>query len=100
MVFQHRHHLVGELVSRAVHAGQADAELAARLFERVAERQVCSAESLEEGFGLVAGTVCGTMRGVPEAWERFAVMLRGACLSEMEWAQQFVDCVESDTLSA
>ena len=80
-------------------SGQADAELAARLLEQVAERQVCSAESLEKGFALVEETVRGAMCSVPEAWERFAVMLRSARLHETEWAQQFVDCVESDILS-
>ena len=83
-----------------MHSGQADAELAAQLFERVAERQVCSAESLEEGFGLVAETVRGAICGVPEAWERFVVMLRGARLCETEWGRLFVDRVESGIVSA
>ncbi|OBZ69588.1 hypothetical protein A0H81_10305 [Grifola frondosa] len=77
------HHccLVDKLVSMAIE-NKSDAQLVARLFNRVVSRRLCSPASFGEGFVSVAQALDYIAIYAPQAFERIVIMLKGAHLYE------------------
>ena len=74
------HHIfVNALVGKAIFS-DADASLVATLFDRVASANLCSPAAFEEGFESTTRHLAGIAKSVPDAFELYARMFKGARL--------------------
>ena len=81
---EHRFRLVEKLVATAIESKESDAQLVAEFFSRSAEKELCSAESFEEGFTTTAEILDEIVFDAPKAFELMAIMLKGAGLDNDE----------------
>ena len=78
------HHIfVDALVGKAIFS-DADASLVATLFDRVASANLCAPAAFEEGFESTTRHLAGIAKSVPDAFELYARMFKGARLSADE----------------
>ncbi|EPQ55181.1 hypothetical protein GLOTRDRAFT_61048 [Gloeophyllum trabeum ATCC 11539] len=81
---EHRFRLVDALVTKAIEAKQADAELVAGLFSRAAEKGLCTPAAFEEGFMHTAEFIDDIAVDAPKALDLLAIMMKGAGLDKEE----------------
>lgn len=78
----YHHMLVDKLVSSAIESKEADATLVGDFFLRASSKKLCSSSAFEEGFLAIAEFLDDIAIDAPKATNLFAVMIKGAELSE------------------
>jgi len=78
----HHHSLVDKLVSLAIESKETDAKLVGEFFERASSKKLCSPLAFEEGFNGIAEFLDDIAIDAPKATDLFAIMVKGAGLSE------------------
>ncbi|THH13662.1 hypothetical protein EW146_g6581 [Bondarzewia mesenterica] len=81
---EHRFRLVDKLVLSAVELKQPDAELVAKLFSQVREKDLCTPAAFEEGFMGLAEVIDDVAIDAPMAFKLMAMMMKGAGLDTDE----------------
>ncbi len=79
-----RHLLVDKLVTKAIESKEADAKLVEDFFNRAVSKNLCSPQSLEDGFTPNAEILDDIVIDAPKALELYATMIKGAHLHEDE----------------
>ena len=79
---EHRHRLVGKMVSRAIESKEADGRLVADAFARAAEKKLCSISTFEEGLLPVAELLDEIVIDAPKAFQIMATVMKGAGLDK------------------
>jgi translation initiation factor 4G len=80
----HHARLVEKVVSRAIESKEADAQLAADLFARAVEKELCTPDAFERGFLPIAELLDDIAIDAPKAFNLMALMLKGAGLADNE----------------
>jgi translation initiation factor 4G len=80
----HHARLVEKVVSRAIESKEADAQLAADLFARAVEKELCTPDAFERGFLPIAELLDDIAIDAPKAFNLMALMLKGAGLADDE----------------
>jgi translation initiation factor 4G len=81
---EHRFRLVNKLVSFALESKESDAQLVGDFFSRAVSQELCSPDSFEEGFALVAEYLEDIAIDAPKAYDFMVIMLKGAGMDEDE----------------
>ncbi|KAI0767077.1 hypothetical protein C8Q74DRAFT_1354942 [Fomes fomentarius] len=79
-----RHLLVDKLVTKAIESKEADAKLVGDFFNRAVSKNLCSPQSLEDGFTPTAEILDDIVIDAPKALDLYATMIKGAHLHEDE----------------
>ena len=97
---EHRHLLVDKLVSCALEAKEADAELVATYFARAVCKSLCPPEGFEQGFAGTAEFLDDIAVDAPKAPQYFIKMLKGSALDkdEKRCAQLLSKSMDSEKL--
>jgi translation initiation factor 4G len=80
----HHARLVEKVISRAIESKEADAQLAADLFARAVEKELCTPDAFERGFLPIAELLDDIVIDAPKAFNLMALMLKGAGLADDE----------------
>ncbi|OBZ69854.1 hypothetical protein A0H81_10310 [Grifola frondosa] len=78
----HRWRLVDKLVSSAIESTESDSLLVAGLFDCISSKGLCPSASFEKGFSPVAQALDYIAMDTPQAYNRMAMMMKGAHIHE------------------
>jgi translation initiation factor 4G len=81
---EHRHWLVGALVTKSIEMKEPDVILISDLFVLVREKELCNPTVFEKGFNGLAEGLDDLSVDIPKAWSYFATLLRGSGLDQDE----------------
>ena len=81
---EHHHLLIDRIISKAIESKEVDGQLVADVFSTVAEKNLCSIASFEEGFLPVAEALDDIAIDAPKAFQIMAIMMKGAGLDKDE----------------
>jgi translation initiation factor 4G len=96
----HHYRLVEKLVGTAVESKEANAQLVADFFARVVSKELCSVESLEEGFNPLVEILEDIAIDAPKAPTNMALMLKSASFDSERTARIAAKSSDADKLMA